>query len=107
MITRLDEKSHDIKASRSLFANTVPMLSDFGVAAVVGGFRRGFEPGGWRQLRIVERVIDVGDWHLSLRVAAAKRWKSKSRFRFADRAFAALAVALAIERLQIHFGLRR
>ncbi|MGZ9409526.1 MAG: sensor histidine kinase, partial [Methylocystis sp.] len=61
-ITRLDDKSHEIKASRSLFANTLPKLSDLGVAAEVGGFRRGYGPGpDGRRLRIVERVIDVGD----------------------------------------------
>ena len=61
-ITRMDGMTLEIKASRSLFTNRLPQLADHGVAAEVGGFRRGFveDPDG-RRLRIIERVIDVGD----------------------------------------------
>ena len=111
-ITRLDDKSHDIKASRSLFANTLPKLSDLGVAAEVGGFRRGYGPGpDGRRLRIAERVIDVGDLGIYLVQVAGSGEEMEeqiARFRFAlIVAFAALAIALAIgAAFQVRFGLR-
>lgn len=111
-ITRLDDKSHDIKASRSLFANTLPKLSELGVAAEVGGFRRGYGPGpDGRRLRIVERVIDVGDVGIYLVQVAGSGEEMEeqiARFRFAlIVAFAALAIALAIgAAFQVRFGLR-
>ncbi|HEY8125342.1 MAG TPA: sensor histidine kinase [Methylocystis sp.] len=111
-ITRLDDKSHEIKASRSLFANTLPKLSDLGVVAEVGGFRRGYGPGpDGRQLRIVERVIDVGDLGIYLVQVAGSGEEMEEqigRFRFAlIVAFAALAIALAIgAAFQVRFGLR-
>ncbi|MBI5013026.1 MAG: sensor histidine kinase [Methylocystis sp.] len=111
-ITRLDDKSHDIKASRSLFANTLPKLSDLGVAAEVGGFRRGYGPGpDRRRLRTVERVIDVGDLGIYLVQVAGSGEEMEeqiARFRFAlIVAFAALAIALAIgAAFQVRFGLR-
>ncbi|NUJ79386.1 sensor histidine kinase [Methylocystis sp. FS] len=111
-ITRLDDKSHDIKASRSLFANTLPKLSDLGVVAEVGGFRRGYGLGpDGRRLRIVERVIDVGDVGIYLVQVAGSGEEMEeqiARFRFAlIVAFAALAIALAIgAAFQVRFGLR-
>ncbi|MBI5314098.1 MAG: sensor histidine kinase [Methylocystis sp.] len=111
-ITRLDDKSHDIKASRSLFANTLPKLSELGVAAEVGGFRRGYGPGpDGRRLRIAERVIDVGDLGIYLVQVAGSGEEMEeqiARFRFAlIVAFAALAIALAIgAAFQVRFGLR-
>lgn len=111
-ITRLDDKSHEIKASRSLFANTLPRLSDLGVAAEVGGFRRGYGSGpDGRRLRIVERVIDVGDLGIYLVQVAGSGEEMEeqiARFRFAlIVAFAALAIALAIgAAFQVRFGLR-
>lgn len=111
-ITRLDDKAHEIKASRSLFAGRLPKLSDLGVAAEVGGFRRGFAPGpDGRKLRIVERVIDVGDLGIYLVQVAGSGEEMEeqiARFRFAlSVAFAALAIALAIgAAFQVRFGLR-
>lgn len=111
-ITRLDDKTHEIKASRSLFAARLPKLSDLGVPAEVGGFRRGFAQGpDGRMLRIVERVIDVGDVGIYLVQVAATGEETEeqiARFRFAlSVAFAALAIALAIgAAFQVRFGLR-
>jgi signal transduction histidine kinase len=111
-ITRLDDKSHDIKASRSLFAGTLPKLSDLGVAAEIGGFRRGYALGpDGRRLRIVERIIDVGDVGIYLVQVAGSGEEMEeqiARFRFAlTVAFGALAIALAIgAAFQVHFGLR-
>jgi len=111
-ITRLDDKSHEIKASRSLFASTLPKLSDLGVAAEIGGFRRGYAQGpDGRRLRIVERIIDVGDVGIYLVQVAGSGEEMEeqiARFRFAlIVAFAALAIALAIgAAFQVRFGLR-
>jgi signal transduction histidine kinase len=111
-ITRLDDQAHEIKASRSLFAGRLPKLSDLGVAAETGGFRRGFARGpDGRYLRIVERVIDVGDTGIYLVQVAASLEEMEeqiARFRLElTIAFAALAIALAIgAAIQVRFGLR-
>ncbi|MEF3367942.1 sensor histidine kinase [Methylocystis sp. 9N] len=111
-ITRLDDKTHEIKASRSLFAGRLPTLSDLGVPSEIGGFRRGYAPGpDGRRLRIVERVIDVGDVGVYLVQVAGSGEEMEeqiTRFRFAlIVAFAALAIALAIgAAFQVRFGLR-
>lgn len=111
-ITRLDGETRDIKASRSLFAARLPRLSDLGVAAEAGGFRRGeaLGPDG-RRLRIVERVIDVGDIGIYLVQVAASAEETERQiasFRFALMiAFGLLAIALAIAAaIQVRFGLR-
>jgi signal transduction histidine kinase len=111
-ITRMDGAATEIKASRSLFANRLPKLADRGVAAEVGGFRRGFveDPDG-RRVRIIERVIDVGDSGVYLvQVAASVEEMEQQieRFYFALMiAFTMLAIALAIVAMfQVRFGLR-
>ncbi len=111
-ITRMDDAAHEIKASRSLFAERLPRLSDLGVQAEVGGFRRGYATGpDGRRLRIIERVIDVGDTGIYLvQVAASVEEMEEqiARFRFDLMvAFAALAIALAmVAAFQVRFGLR-
>ncbi|WP_424361427.1 ATP-binding protein [Methylocystis parvus] len=111
-ITRMDDAAHEIKASRSLFAERLPKLSDLGVPAEVGGSRRGYALGpDGRRLRIVERVIDAGDTGIYLvQVAASSEEMEEqiARFRFElIVAFAALAIALAIvAAFQVRFGLR-
>ncbi|MCC3244699.1 sensor histidine kinase [Methylocystis sp. WRRC1] len=111
-ITRMDDETRDIKASRSLFAGRLPKLSELGVPAEVGGFRRGFAQGpDGHRLRIVERVIDVGDTGIYLVQVAGSADEMEeqiTRFRFELMvAFAALAIALAIvAAFQVRFGLR-
>jgi signal transduction histidine kinase len=111
-ITRLDGDQHEIKASRSLFAERLPKLADLGVEAEVGGIRRGsaLGPDG-RMLRIVERVIDVGDLGIYLvQVAATTSEMDQqiARFRLSLLiAFGLLAIALAlVTAFQVAFGLR-
>lgn len=111
-ITRLDDEEHAIKASRSLFAARLPKLSDLGVPAEIGGVRRGaaLGPDG-RMLRIVERVIDVGDVGVYLVQVAATTEETEhqiARFRLALMiAFSLLAIALALATaFQVSFGLR-
>lgn len=111
-ITRMDGATPEIKASRSLFANRLPKLADRGVAAEIGGFRRGFVEGpDGRRLRIIERVIDVGDSGVYLVQVAASTEEMEQqieRFYFALMiAFTMLAIALAIIAMfQVRFGLR-
>jgi signal transduction histidine kinase len=111
-ITRLDGDNHEIKASRSLFAERLPKLADLGVEPEVGGFRRGsaIGPDG-RMLRIVERVIDVGDVGIYLVQVAASTAEMDhqiARFRLSLLiAFGLLAIALALATaFQVAFGLR-
>jgi signal transduction histidine kinase len=111
-ITRLDDELHAIKASRSLFAARLPKLSDLGVPAEIGGARRGsaLGPDG-RMLRIVERVIDVGDagvYLVQVAAAAEETEQQIARFRLALAiAFSLLAIALALATaFQVGFGLR-
>lgn len=111
-ITRLDDEAHEIKASRSLFAARLPKLSDLGVPAEIGGVRRGLALGpDGRMLRIVERVIDVGDVGVYLVQVAASTEETEhqiARFRLSlIIAFALLAIALALATaFQVRFGLR-
>lgn len=111
-ITRMDDEAHDIKASRSLFAQRLPKLADLGVPAEAGGFRRGYAQGpDGRRLRIIERVIDAGDTGIYLvQVAASGEEMEEQIARFRIEltiAFAALAVALAmVAAFQVRFGLR-
>jgi signal transduction histidine kinase len=111
-ITRMDDSAHEIKASRSLFAERLPKLSDLGVEAGVGGSRRGNAKGpDGRRLRIVERVIDAGDSGIYLvQVAATTEELGEQIVRFQFElmvAFATLAIALAgVAAFQVRFGLR-
>jgi signal transduction histidine kinase len=110
-ITRLDGEAHEIKASRSLFAARLPRLSDLGFKAGEGGRRRGAAPGpDGRLLRIVERVIDVGDVGVYLvQVAATTEETDRDIARFQlslTVAFGLLAIALAMATaIQVRFGL--
>jgi signal transduction histidine kinase len=71
-ITRLDSNTPDIRSSRSLFAARLPKLADEGISAGVGGARKGYAKGpDDRRLRLVERVIDVGDQGIYLVQVAA------------------------------------
>ena len=110
-ITRLDTDKPDIKASRSLFAAQLPRLADLGVAAGVGGSRRGYATGpDGKPIRVVEREIDVGDAGVYLvQVAATTEEVDDQIWRFElslSVAFAILALALAAATVaQVRYGL--
>lgn len=111
-ITPLDQQRPQIKASRSLFASRLPKLEDYGVAAQLGGQRRGYAPGpDGRALRIVERVIDAEDeGHFLVQVAATTDQLESEIYRF-ELALAGTFVILALALvgstlLQVRWGLR-
>ncbi len=110
-ITRLDSKNPDIKSSRSLFAARLPRLADNGIAAGVGGARKGYVTGpDDRRLRMVERVIDAGDQGLYLVQVAATTAPMESEIAGFEIAlvitFTLLAAALVgSTALQLHYGL--
>lgn len=111
-ITRLGHQVPEIKSSRSLFTARLPRLADLGVAAGLGGARAGNAKGpDERELRILERVIDVGDQGLYLvqvAVATADLDAEIARFEIGLAAtFALLALALAgSSALQVLYGLK-
>jgi signal transduction histidine kinase len=111
-ITRLDLQKPEIRNSRSLFAAQLPRLSDTGVAAGVGGARKGYATGpDDRVLRIVERIIDTGDQGIYLIQVAATTEEAEAEISNFERqlglTFAALALALIISSaLQLRYGLK-
>src|SRR5438067_123546 len=61
-VTRLDGPTRDVRSSRSLWDATLPHLADAGPSSTPGGARQGYAEGPeGQQLRIVERIIDLGD----------------------------------------------
>ena len=111
-ITPLDGDANDIRASRSLFAERLPKLSDSGIPGGVGGARKGYAVGpDDRRLRIVERVIDTDDKHRYLVQVAASPDEVESDIRSFNLALGLtltfLAAALILSTvLQVRFGLR-
>jgi signal transduction histidine kinase len=110
-ITRIDGDKQQIRSSRSLFAARLPRLADNGVAAGLGGARRGYAIGpDGRRLRIVERVIDTGDNGIYLVQVAATTGEIEAAIQRFDLylvvTFALLAVALvASSAVQLRYGL--
>ena len=110
-ITQLNGELHPIRTSRSLFAEVLPRLADEGVQAGLGGSRRGYSTGPKDQdLRIVERVIDVGDNGIFLVQVAATTQEIEAQIQAFQIAlattFALLAAGLMTTTiLQVRFGL--
>ena len=110
-ITRLNGQVHDIQSSRSLFAETLPKLADSGVEAGLGGSRRGYATGPKSQnIRIVERIIDVGDNGIFLVQVAAVTGDIERQIRTFQLSLAVTflilaAALLATTGLQVRFGL--
>ncbi|WP_051952534.1 sensor histidine kinase [Methylocapsa aurea] len=111
-ITRLDMDKARIRSSRSLFAARLPRLSDQGVAAGIGGARKGYVKGpDERPLRLLERTIDTGDQGIFLvQVAATTREFEAQITRFELDlviTFALLGLALVgSAALQLRYGLK-
>jgi signal transduction histidine kinase len=111
-ITRLDGQTPEIRTSRSLFAARLPKLADEGIPAGIGGARKGYVKGpDDRRLRLVERIIDVGDQGIYLvQVAATTETIDSEITRFELDlmvTFAVLAAALVGSAvLQLRYGLK-
>src|SRR5205807_10171106 len=61
-VTRLDGSTRDVRSSRSLWDATLPHLADAGPSSRPGGARQGYAEGPeGQQLRIVERILVLGD----------------------------------------------
>ncbi|GLK84906.1 ATP-binding protein [Ancylobacter defluvii] len=71
-ITRLDRTAKEVKTSRSMPEGTLPLLVDKGTGADLTGLREDYAKGPAAQrLRIVERVVDLGeDGRYAIAVAA-------------------------------------
>lgn len=111
-ITRLDGATHDIKGSRSLFTARLPELPfQKNDAGPIEGPRKGYVKGpDDRRLRMVERVIDLGDQGRYLvQVAATTETADNDIALFEVElmvTFALLGAALVgASLLQLHYGL--
>jgi signal transduction histidine kinase len=61
-VTRLDAPVPDVRSSRSLWDGSLPRLADLGISAGPGEARAGYVEGPeGQQLRMIERVIDMGE----------------------------------------------
>lgn len=111
-ITRLDGERPNVRASRSLVGGQLPKLLDQSIAPNSRGLRESYVSGpDDRQLRILEREIDVGeDGRFTVAVAApADEIEGDIQdFRFAlAMTFLLLGIALVASTLvQVRFGLR-
>ncbi|GGH13975.1 ATPase [Alsobacter metallidurans] len=110
-ITRIDHEPAEIKGSTSLFGGRLLSLAASNVKARAGELREGYATGpDERRLRMVERVIDLGeDGKFLIQVAAdsAEIEQSIAAFRWAlGLTFVLLGLALvATTVFQVRFGL--
>jgi signal transduction histidine kinase len=111
-VTRLDAPGPDIRSSRSLWDSTLPHLDDPAVAATIsGGPREGYVNGPEEQrLRMLERVIELGEEGRFLVTVAGDAAEIDDETRSFDRAllitFGVLAVVLLLTTtFQVQFGL--
>ncbi len=110
-VTRLDPGKVDVRSSRSLWDSTLPHLEERGVAVSSAGTRQGYVDGPEDQrLRLVERIIDLGEEGRFLVAVAGDAAEIDDETKSFDRAllitFALLAaVLLLITTFQVRFGL--
>src|SRR5947209_8810466 len=110
-VTRLDGFTRDVRSSRSLWDATLPHLADAGPSSTPGGARQGYAEGPeGQQLRIVERIIDLGDEGRYLVAVAGDASEIDEEIHSFDRALVATFGVLAIVLLltttfQVRFGL--
>jgi signal transduction histidine kinase len=111
-VTRIDGPSPLIRASRSLFAERLPVLSEMNVSTDATGLRSASVLGpDNRPLRLLERVIDVGaDGQWLVQVAATTEDLTQQIRRFVVAlagSFVLVGVALVgATALQVRYGLR-
>jgi len=110
-VTRLDTARPELKSSRSLWDSTLPQLEEAGGPMRAPGSRQGYVQGPEDQrLRIVERMIDLGDDGRFLVSVAGDASEIDEEIRWFD--FALLVtfsflgfVLLLITTFQVRFGL--
>ena len=109
--TRLDVSRPEVRSSRSLWDSTLPRLESLGVSASAGGTRQGYVDGPEEQkLRMVERLIDLGDDGRYFVAVAGDAAEIEEETRNFDRALlitlAVLGIVLTlITTFQVRFGL--
>src|SRR5882762_2633645 len=110
-VTRLDTARPELKSSRSLWDSTLPQLEEAGGPMRAPGSRQGYVQGPEDQrLRIVERMIDLGDDGRFLVSVAGDASEIDEEIRWFDVAllvtFSFLGfVLLLITTFQVRFGL--
>jgi signal transduction histidine kinase len=110
-VTRLDTVMPDVRSSRSLWDGGLVRLPDAGAGPNTGDTRQGYVQGPEDQkLRLVERIIDLGDDGRFLVAVAGDAAEIDDEIRGFDWAllvtFAALAVVLLLTTMfQVRFGL--
>jgi signal transduction histidine kinase len=112
-ISRLDVPPNQdtVKTSKSLFASRLPSLADVGAVLRPGGVREAYVRGpDERELRVIERIIDLGDdgrYLITVAGNAEEIVEDSRRFNLSlFVTFGILGLALAISSLmQVRFGL--
>jgi signal transduction histidine kinase len=111
-ITRLDRDPPQATTSKSLFEEQLPRLADLGVGETLVGTREGYAQGPEnRRLRIVERIIDLGQdgrYLISLAAAAGEIDEEIADFNVALlTTFLLLGLGLVMTTgFQVRYGLR-
>ncbi len=111
-IIRINGDTIETKTSRSVPEGGLPILSDVGVVEGLGGFREGYVEGPEGQrLRVVERIVDLGEDGRYLVAVAGDAYEiDDDSGDFNDAlffTFGLLGVAFVLTVLfQVHFGLR-
>jgi signal transduction histidine kinase len=110
-ITRLQSTKPDIRSSRSLWDGGLPHLSERSVPTATDGTRRSYVDGPEDQrLRLVERLVDLGEDGRFLVAVAGDSQEIEEETRSFDRALlvtfsSLIAVLLLTTLFQVRFGL--
>lgn len=111
-ITRLDRDPPEATTSKSLFEEQLPRLEQAGVPETLVGTREGYASGPeGRRLRIVERIVDLGQdgrYLISIGAASGEIDKDVADFNFALLvSFLLLGLGLVVTTgFQVKFGLK-
>src|SRR5262245_6573381 len=110
-VTRLQSAKPDIRSSRSLWDGGIPHLVDMNIPVTSDGTRRSYVDGPEEQrLRVVERIVDLGEEGRFLVAVAGDSQEIDEETRNFDRAlmitFGTLLVVLLLTTMfQVRFGL--
>jgi signal transduction histidine kinase len=110
-VTKLQSTKPEIRSSRSLWDGGLPRLIDMNISATADGIRRAYVNGPEDQrLRLVERIVDLGDEGRYLVAVAGDSTEIEEETRNFDRAlmitFGTLLVVLFLTTMfQVRFGL--